>query len=137
MKKNLLLVTFLNSNTLESFLRFIYKKFGIKKRSVFVFKSLEDEDKIFVTFKVFLNDEEKLDLKSVFRNTSLIHKKGTTFYTINALNKLIEKEYSLDPNENINYQDYAVDWDRFKNTFLLIQNNELVIKPVEKFFTES
>lgn len=136
MKNNLLLVTFLNSNTLEGFLRFLYKKFGIKKRSVFVFKSLDDEDKIFATFKVFLDEEEKLDLKSVFRNTSLIHKKGSTFYTINALNKLIEKEYDLSPG-NVNYKDYSVDWDKYQNTFLLLQNDELVIKPVEKLLLDS
>ena len=136
MKKNLLLVTFLNSDTLDGFLRFLYKKFGIKKRSVFVFKSLEDEDKIFATFKVFINEEEKLDLKSVFRNTSLIHKKGTTFYTINALNKLIEMEYGLVPG-NITHKDYSVDWDKYQNTFLLIQNDELVVKKVEKLFLES
>lgn len=136
MKNNLLLVTFLNSNTLESFLRFLYKKFGIKKRSVFLYKSLDDEDKIFATFKVFLDEEEKLDLKSVFRNTSLIHKKSNTFYTINALNKLIEKEYDLIPG-NINYKDYSIDWEKYQDTFLLIQNNELVIKPVEKFLLDS
>jgi hypothetical protein len=121
---------------LESFLRFLYKKFGIKKRSVFAFKSLNDEDKIFATFKVFLNEEEKLDLKSVFRNTSLIHKKGSTFYTINALNKLIEKEYNLEPG-NINYKDFSIQWENYENTFLLIQNDELVIKPVEKLLLES
>lgn len=136
MKNNLLLVTFLNSNTLEGFLRFLYKKFGIKKRSVFAFKSLNDEDKIFVTFKIFLNDDEKMDLKSVFRNTSLIHKKGTTFYTINALNKLIEKEYDLMPG-NVNHKDYSIDWDNYQNTFLLLQNDELVLKPVEKLLLES
>lgn len=135
MKNNLLLVTFLNSNTLDSFLRFLYKKFGIKKKSVFVFKSLEDEDKIFATFKIFLNEEEKFDLKSVFRNTSLIHKKGTTFYTINALNKLIEQENNLLPG-NVNYKDYQINWDNYQNTFLLIQNNELVIKPIEKLLLE-
>lgn len=136
MKNNLLLVTFLNSNTLESFLRFLYKKFGIKKRSVFAFKSLNDEDKIFVTFKIFLNEEEKMDLKSVFRNTSLIHKKGTTFYTINALNKFIEREYDLMPG-NVNYKDYSIDWEKYQDTFLLLQNDELVIKPVEKLLLES
>ena len=136
MKSNLLLVTFLNSNTLDSFLRFLYKKFGIKKRSVFVFKSLNDEDKIFATFKIFLNEEEKMDLKSVFRNTSLIHKKGSTFYTINALNKLIEKEYDLVPG-NIDYKQYSINWDNYQNTFLLIQNDELVIKPVEKLLLDS
>ena len=136
MKNNLLLVTFLNSNTLEGFLRFLYKKFGIKKRSVFVFKSTDDEDKIFATFKVFLDEEEKLDLKSIFRNTSLIHKKGSTFYTINALNKLIETEYGLN-DSNVNHKDFAVDWESYQNTFLLIQNDELVIKPVEKLFIES
>ena len=136
MKNNLLLVTFLNSNTLEGFLRFLYKKFGINNRSVFVFKSLDDEDKIFATFKVFLDEQEKLDLKSIFRNTSLIHKKGSTFYTINALNKLIEREYDLIPG-NINYKEYTIDWDKYQDTFLLIQNDELVIKSVEKLLLDS
>ena len=136
MKKNLLLVTFLNNETLEGFLRFLYKKFGIKKRSVFVFKSLDDEDKLFATFKIFLDEGEKLDLKTVFRNTTLIHKKGTTFYTINALNKLIESEYGLSYG-NINYKEYTIDWNKYQDKFLLIQNDELVIKPIERLFIES
>lgn len=77
-----------------------------------------------------------MDLKSVFRNTSLIHKKGTTFYTINALNKLIEREYDLMPG-NVNYKDYSIDWEKYQDTFLLLQNDELVIKPVEKLLLES
>lgn len=136
MKKNLLLVTFLNNETLEGFLRFLYKKFGIKKRSVFVFKSLDDDDKLFATFKIFLDEGEKLDLKTVFRNTTLIHKKGTTFYTINALNKLIESEYGLSYG-NINYKEYTIDWGKYQDKFLLIQNDELVIKPIERLFIES
>lgn len=136
MKKNLLLVTFLNSQSLEGFLRFLYKKFGIKKRSVFLFRSINDEDKIFATFKIFLDEEDKLDLKAIFRNTSLVHKKGSTFYTINALNRLIELENGLD-GVNINHKDFIIDWERYENTFLLLQNNELVVKPVEKLFTES
>ena len=136
MKKNLLLVTFLNSQSLEGFLRFLYKKFGIKKRSVFLFRSINDEDKIFATFKIFLDEEDKLDLKSIFRNTSLVHKKGSTFYTINALNRLIELENGLD-GVSINHKDFIIDWERYENTFLLLQNNELVVKPVEKLFTES
>lgn len=136
MKKNLLLVTFLNSQSLEGFLRFLYKKFGIKKRSVFLFRSINDEDKIFATFKIFLDEEDKLDLKAIFRNTSLVHKKGSTFYTINALNRLIELENGLD-GVNVNHKDFIIDWERYENTFLLLQNNELVVKPVEKLFTES
>lgn len=136
MKKNLLLVTFLNSQSLEGFLRFLYKKFGIKKRSVFLFRSINDEDKIFATFKIFLDEEDKLDLKAIFRNTSLVHKKGSTFYTINALNRLIELENGLD-GVSINHKDFIIDWERYENTFLLLQNNELVVKPVEKLFTES
>lgn len=132
MKKSLLLVTFLNEKKIDGFLRFLYNKFGIKKRSVYAFKSISDEDKYFITFKIFLEEGEKIDLKKEFKNTSLIHKKGSTFYTINALNKLIEREYNLESG-NINYKDYSIEWDKFQNNFLLIQDTELVIKPVTQF----
>lgn len=135
MTKNLLLVTFLTNKTLPGFLRYLSKKFNIKAQSVYVFKSVDDEDKLFATFRIFLDDTEKLDIKTNFKNTLLIHKKGTTFYTINALNKLIEKEYNLEIG-NINYKEYSIDWLKYENKFLLIQDNELQIKSVTKISLE-
>ena len=135
MTNNVLLVTFTNSKNLPGFISYLNKKFGIKSTSVFIFKSVEDEDKIFVTFRIFLKDGEKIDLKSNFKNTLLIHKKGTTFYTINALNKLIEKDFNLEIG-NINYKDYTIDWSKYENMFILIHDNMLQIKPVVKFSLE-
>jgi len=136
MTKNLLLVTFLTNKTLPGFVKYLNKKFNIKTQSIYVFKSIEDEDKLFATFRIFLDDTEKLDIKANFKNTLLIHKKGTTFYTINALNKLIEKEYNLEVG-NINYKEYSIDWSKYENKFLLIQDNELQIKPVTKISLEN
>jgi hypothetical protein len=134
-KKNLLLVSFVNDKTLPGFLKYLNKKFNIKTRSVYAFKSVEDESKIFVTFRIFLEEGETFDLKKNFKNTLLIHKKGMTFYTINALNKLIEQEYGLESG-NVNYKEYTIDWSKYENKFLLIQDNQLQIKSVIKFSLE-
>lgn len=129
------MVTFLNSKTLDGFLKFIHTKLGIKKDNIFLYKSLSGDDKIFATFRI-LGNYEKINLNNDIRNTSIIHKKGSTYYTINALNKLIEQTYNLDIG-NIAHKDYSINWDEYQNMFILLINKGLVKIPVEKFLHKS
>jgi len=67
--------------------------------------------------------------------TIQIHKKGLTFFTINALNKLIEKEFNL-KSGNIDYKSHEIDWEKFKNKLILLKNGELDILDLKKKIIE-
>lgn len=127
--KTILLATFVNPNYLDKFLYKLYKKFGINKRSVFVFET-EGED-LLLTYRLFIKEDERVDIKKEFRKTVQIHKKGMTFFTINALNSLIKKEFDLDDG-NVNYSSYEIDWDKYQNKLILLKNNQLEILTLNK-----
>lgn len=132
-KKIILVATFVNPLNLDKFLYKIYKNFGVKKKSVFFFDT-ETED-ILLTYKIYLELEQKINIKKELPKTIQIHKKGTTFFTINALNKLIEKEFNLE-NGNVNYTDYNLDWEKYNDSIILIKNNELDILTLKKKIVE-
>jgi hypothetical protein len=46
---------------------------------------------LIITFRVDINNGEHLNIKTLFPNAILIHKNGNAIYTINALNKMIDK----------------------------------------------
>ena len=121
-KKVILLATFTTHEYLENFLYKLYKQFGVKKKSVFLFET--DNEEIILTYRLFLNFDEKINIRKELPKTVQIHKKGTTFFTINALNKLIETEYDL-PKGNVNYSSYEIDWSKYENKLILLKGNKL------------
>jgi hypothetical protein len=132
-KKVILLATFVNPIYLDKFLYKIYKNFGVKKKSVFYFETGTED--LLLTYRIFLDLEQKIDIRKELPKTVQIHKKGETFFTINALNKLIEKEFNVESG-NVNYTDYNLDWDKFKDSIILIKNNELDILKLNKKIVE-
>lgn len=132
-KKVILLATFTTHEYLENFLYKLYKQFGVKKKSVFLFET--DNEEIILTYRLFLNFDEKINIRKELPKTVQIHKKGTTFFTINALNKLIETEYDL-PKGNVNYSSYEIDWSKYENTMISLRNNNLEILPLNKEIIE-
>jgi hypothetical protein len=62
------------------------------------------------------------NIANIPENTILVHRKkeSNTLYTINALNELIKKL-----NGGVVDTRYQVDWQHYKNTILLTQQNEL------------
>ena len=132
-KKILLLATFVSPDYLDKFFFKIYKKFNVNKKNVFVFET-EDET-LLLTYKLTLDIDQKINIKEELHKTVQIHKKGTTFFTIIALNKLIEKEFNINFG-NVNYTDYNLDWDKYKDSIILIKNNELDILPLKKKIIE-
>lgn len=132
-KKIILVATFIKEDNLNNFLNTLNEKFGINKKSVFIFET-ENNDLI-LTYRIFLNLGEKINLKKELNQTIQIHKKGMTFFTINSLNKLIEKEFNLD-NGNVDYKNYQIDWDKYKNTMISLKNNNLEILPLKRKIIE-
>ena len=132
-KKTILLATFVNPNYLDKFLNKLYRKYSIKKQSVFIFET-EGEDYL-LTYRIFLNLGQKIDIRNEFRKTIQVHKKSNTFFTINALNKLIEKENNLTPG-NIDYKSHEVDWTKYSDKIILLNNNELDILNIKRKIIE-
>lgn len=123
-KKVILLATFLNSEYLDKFLFKLYKNFGVKKNSVFVFET-EGGDLI-LTFRIFLDLGQSFNIKKELPRTIQIHKKGNTFFTINSLNRLIEEEFNL-TGGNVDYSKYQVEWEKYENCMISLKNNNLEI----------
>jgi hypothetical protein len=133
MNKNILLASFIFPERLEWFLTYLENKFSIKRESVFVFQNLDDESKLIVTFKFILKEHKKVNLKNLFPNAILIHKKGNALYTINALNKLIETQSGSDVG-NINYKSVKINWEDYQDKILLYNNNTLKISSIKRIF---
>lgn len=129
-QKILLLASFLKAENLDNFLYKIKKKFGIKKENIFFFKT-EDGGYV-LTYKIRIDIEHRIDIKKELPKTIQIHKKGDTIFTINALNKLIEKESNL--GGNINYKEYKINWENYKNKMILLKGDNLEISNIERIF---
>ena len=95
----------------------------------------DDENKTILTYRVYLKEHEKIDLKSFFPTTIIVHKKGECFYTINALNLLIESLSDI-ASGNINYKDYKIDWDNYQNKIILSNRGNLKIMGIQRDFSE-
>ncbi len=133
MDKTILLASFILPERLHWFLDYLEKKFSIVRDKVFVYKNIDDESKLIVTFKFKLKDGKKINFKSLFPSAILIHKKGNALYTINALNKLIEST-QIDNIGNIDYKTIIINWDEYQNMMILTNNDELTIFNIEKVF---
>jgi len=133
MDKNILLASFIFPERLEWFLNYLENKFGIAREKVFIFKNLDDESKLIITFKFVVKENRRINFKSLFPNAILIHKKGNAIYTINALNKLIETITSSDLG-NINYKSIKINWDDYQDKILLYNNNKLNISNIKRIF---
>jgi hypothetical protein len=83
---------------------------------------------------VRLNQGQRVDTSSFYPPTIIVHKKGECFYTINALNQLIEIISDTDSG-NINHQDVKIDWDNYQNKMLIIKNEELKILTINRDFS--
>jgi len=133
MNKKLLIAAFVNKTESGKFLKYIEEEFKIESSKTFKFEIEDDESQYLYTFYIELELGDKINLRDYFRNALIVHKKKASFYTINALNKLIEKEYNLESG-NIDYKNYKIDWDKFKNNLILSGNNNLSIIHIKRVF---
>jgi hypothetical protein len=133
MNKKIIIATLIFPERLEWYLDYLYKKFKITKESVFIYQNTDDESKLVITFRFKVDTNVKLDFKNLFPNAVQIHRKLTTFYSINALNKIIEKDSNKTKFE-LDYSKYQVDWAKYKDQLILTNNNELVFLNLKRIF---
>ena len=131
--KIITLASFVYLDKINSFKTYLGKRFKIKENNIFEY-SFDEKDKKILTFMVKLRQSEKVDTRSFYPPTIIVHKKGECFYTINALNKLIESMSDTERG-NINHQDVKIDWDNFQNKMMIIKNDELKIFNINRDFS--
>ena len=129
------LASFVLKDKVESFKNYLNKRFRIPEDKIFSYCAEEEEGKEILTFRVYLKDGKKINTKSFFPTTIIVHKKGECFYTINALNKLIEEQVDLEKG-NINYKEYKIDWDEQQGKMLITKDNKLTIMNIKRNFSE-
>lgn len=129
-QKILLLASFVKEDWVEGFLNKIKNKFNVKRENVFFFK-IENGDYM-LTYKIYTDPTNRIDIKKELPKTIQIHKKGTTIFTINALNRLIEEESGLQG--NINHKEYQIDWNKYDNKIILLRGSNLEINTIERVF---
>ena len=133
MEKTILLASFIFPERVDWFLSYLEAKFGISKDKVFCYKNLDDESKVIITFKLFVPEGKRYNLKDLFPSAIPIHKKGDALYTINALNKLIDQMIG-DNNGNTDYKTVKLDWEQYQNKMLMTNGDELVILNISRVF---
>jgi hypothetical protein len=134
MDRSIILASFVFPERLETFLIYLEKRFEIERDRIFVYDNENEPTKKIVTYKVFLRGGNKVDLKSIFPSTIIVHKKGECFYTINALNRLIEREHNLEEG-NVDHKNYQIEWDKFQNKMILTNKEGLVINNIKRVFS--
>jgi len=135
MNRSIILASFVFPEKLDTFLTYLEKRFKLDRERIFVYDNVDDPLKKIVTYKVFLKDGKKIDLKSIFPRTIIIHKKGECLYTINALNRLIEEENGLESG-NVEHRNYELDWDKYQNKLVLTTPEGLVFNDIKREFSE-
>ena len=113
---NRLFCTFTTPLELDSLVNSISNSYSIMYNKIFVLE-IKDSNEYVLTYNT-----EHGNLNYIPQNTILVHRKkdSNTLYTINALNELIK---SL--NGGVVDTNYRIDWQHYKNTILLTQQNEL------------
>lgn len=128
MANKILLASFITVKQSDDFFNKLDTLFSIKKDKTFIFTLGEN---LMVTFKLTSTNDLKEVIKTKLKNTIQIHKKSNSFYTINALNKLIQRDFNL-VDGNIDYKSYSIDWDKYQDKLFLLKEGELLIQDIKK-----
>lgn len=114
--QNKLLCTFVPVDEINNFARDINTQYNILYNKLFVLY-VKNTNQYVCTYNV-----DTPNITTIPENTILVHRKKhtRTLYTINALNELIK---SL--NEGIVDPTYQINWNHYKDTLILTQQNEL------------
>ena len=113
---NKLFCTFTSLDNLDNLVKDLQSRYEIMYNKMFVLH-IKSNDEYVVTYNV-----DQANVSNIPENTILVHRKKdtNTLYTINALNELIKSLNGgvVDPR-------YRIEWQHYKNTILLTQQNEL------------
>ena len=117
--------TFVKKYKILSFLETLKHGFKVNLDKVFVYSIDTNKLEYLVTFKTY--DKERF-IKNL-SNATVMHVKNGCLFSINALNKLIEKENSDSDKPN---NEYLIDWDKYKDKLIIQTNGELSLSNLSK-----
>jgi hypothetical protein len=129
-ERGIIIGTFVRKNKILSFVETLKNDFNIKLDKVFIYSIDTNPREYLVTFKTF--DKEKF-IKNL-SNATVMHVKNGCLFSINALNKLIERDNEGSDKPN---NEYIVDWDKYKDKLVIITNGELSISNLAKIDDKS
>ena len=124
-ERGIIIGTFVRKNKILSFVETLKNDFNIKLDKVFIYSIDTNPREYLVTFKTF--DKEKF-IKNL-SNATVMHVKNGCLFSINALNKLIERDNEGSDKPN---NEYIVDWNKYKDKLVIITNGELSISNLTK-----
>ena len=124
-KNGIIIGTFVRKNKILSFLENLKNAFRVNLSKIFVYSIDTNKFEYLVTFKTF--DKEKF-IKGL-NNATVMHVKNGCLFSINALNKLIEKENENSEKPN---NEYLIDWDKYKDKLIIQTNGELSLSNLSK-----
>lgn len=122
LNKYILIGTFVNKKQILYFLEKLNVKFNISYDKMFVYSIDENNYEYLVTFRT---NNKELYLKEI-KNSTVMHVKNGCIFSINALNKLIEKETGE------NNKEYQLNWDSYKDKLIILTNGKLSIDSINK-----
>ena len=113
---NKLFCTFTTLEDIDSLVNSLQQRYTIMYNKIFVLE-VKNNNEFVITYNI-----DHGNISSIPENTILVHRKkeSNTLYTINALNELIK---SL--NGGVVDTRFPINWNHYKNTILLTQQNEL------------
>jgi len=132
--KSITLASFVYLDKIDSFKKYLFNRFGIGDDKIFQY-TCDEQNKKILTYRIYITDGQKVNINSFFPTTIIVHKKGECFYTINALNLLIESLSDYEDG-NINYKDFKIDWDNYQNKIIIVKKGELKIMDIKRDFSE-
>lgn len=104
----------------QKILKSIVENFDVDK--IFIFSVNDEKHQRLVTFNISNEQlgEKFLSFKKENKNSLCLHRRkdSNTFYTINSLNKLIQKK-----NNGIFDSSFKLDWNEFKNKCLVLDKD--------------
>ena len=117
--------TFVKKNKILSFLENLKHEFRLNLEKVFVYEIDTNKYEYLVTFKTFDKDKFIKNLP----NATVMHVKNGCLFSINALNRLIERENSDSEKPN---NEFIIDWEKYKDKLIIITNGELSLSNLYK-----
>ena len=123
--KGIIIATFVRKNKILSFLERLRNEFKIGLSRVFVYKVDTNTSEYLVTFKAFDRNEHIGKIE----NATVMHVKNGSLFSINALNKLIDREKDDDEKPN---NEFVLDWSKYRDKLIIQVNGELRISNLKK-----
>lgn len=125
MTKNSTLVgVFVKKRRILSFLESLRNDQRIPIRKIYVYTIEGNKGEYLTTFNIA--DRDQL---SMIKGASIIHTKNGCLFTINALNKLVDRDKGNQSGDN---RDFEIDWENYRNKLIMTVDGELSISSIKR-----